>query len=428
MSKISSIHAREILDSRGKPTVEAEVHLGGGLVGVASVPSGASTGAAEACELRDGERERYDGQGVRRAVENVNRVIAPALVGKCARDQQALDQTLLLLDGTPNKRTLGANAVLSVSLAAARAAALFKGVPLYRHIHDSLLERAGKFTRDFAFAPRIPLPMTNMISGGKHAGGNLDFQDVLIIPKGASSYPVGLEWIVRVYRRLGGLLCQEGYEGYLVGDEGGYGPRLESNRQAVEYVMRAIEKAGLRPGEHVSLALDVASSHFYRDGHYVLKAEQGRRLSSAEMVERLAEWAGEFPIDCIEDGLAEEDWQGWQHLTQKLGSKVKLVGDDLFATNASRLQKGMDLKAANAVLIKVNQIGTLSETFDTVLAAKKHDYATIISARSGETEDDFLADLAVGVGGDYIKIGSIARSERLVKYNRLLRIWEELTS
>jgi enolase len=428
MSKISSIHAREILDSRGKPTVEAEVHLEGGVVGVASVPSGASTGAAEAFELRDGERERYDGQGVRRAVENVNRVIAPALVGSCARDQQALDQTLLQLDGTPNKRNLGANAVLSVSLAASRAGALSKGAPLYRHIHDSLLERAGASARNFAFAPRIPLPMTNMISGGKHAGGNLDFQDVLMIPKGASSYPVGLEWIVRVYRRLGELLCQEGYEGYLVGDEGGYGPRLESNRQAVEFVVRAVEKAALRPGEDVSLALDVASSHFYRDGHYVLKAEQGRRLTSAEMVERLADWAGKYPIDCIEDGLAEEDWQGWQLLTEKLGSKVKLVGDDLFATNVIRLRKGINVKAANAVLIKVNQIGTLSETFDTVLAAKKHGYATIVSARSGETEDDFLADLAVGVGGDYIKIGSIARSERLAKYNRLLRIWEELTS
>jgi enolase len=270
--------------------------------------------------------------------------------------------------------------------------------------------------------------MTNMISGGKHAGGNLDFQDVLIIPKGASSYPAGLEWIVRVYRRLGELLRQDGFEGYLVGDEGGYGPRLASNRQAVEYVVRAIEKAGLRPGEDVSLALDVASTHFYRDGHYVLKAEQGRRLSSAEMVERLAEWAKEFPIDCIEDGLAEEDWPGWQLLTKTLGQKVKLVGDDLFATNSRRLQKGIDLAAANAVLIKVNQIGTLSETFDTVLAARANGYATIISARSGETEDDFLADLAVAVGGDYIKIGSIARSERLAKYNRLLRIWEELTT
>ncbi len=427
MSKISSILAREILDSRGKPTVEAEVHLEGGFTGMASVPSGASTGAAEACELRDGDLARYDGQGVRRAVENVNRIIASALSGKCARDQQDTDGVLRFLDSTSNKRNLGANAILAVSLAVSRAAAHAKGIPLYHHIHDSLLERAGEHARDFAFAPRIPLPMTNMISGGKHAGGNLDFQDVLIIPKGASSYPVGLEWIVRVYRRLGELLRQERYEGYLVGDEGGYGPRLQSNRQAVEIVVQAIEQAGLRPGEDVSLALDVASSHFYRNGSYVLKAEQGRKLTSAEMVERLAEWAAEFPIDCIEDGLAEEDWQGWQLLTARLGSKVKLVGDDLFATNARRLQKGIDTKSANAVLIKVNQIGTLSETFDTVLAAKSHGYTTIISARSGETEDDFLADLAVGIGGDYIKIGSITRSERLAKYNRLLRIWEELT-
>lgn len=425
---ISKILAREILDSRGKPTVEAEVHLQSGVVGMASVPSGASTGAAEACELRDGESERYDGQGVRRAVENVNDLLGPALTGKDASDQLTIDHLLLALDGSPNKQNLGANAILSVSLAVSRAAALAKEIPLYRHIHELLVRQAGASASGFAFPPLIPLPMTNMISGGKHAGGNLDFQDVLIIPRGAPSYPAGLEWIVRVYRRLGELLGADGFEGYLVGDEGGYGPRLKSNRQAVEYVLRAIEKAGLRPGEDVTLAIDVASTHFYRDGHYVLKAEQGRRLTSAEMVERLAEWAGEFPIDCIEDGLAEEDWEGWQLLTERLGGKVKLVGDDLFATNAARLKQGIDLKAANAVLIKVNQIGTLSETFDTVLTAKQHGYATIISARSGETEDDFLADLAVGVGGDYIKIGSIARSERLAKYNRLLRIWEDLTS
>lgn len=425
---ISKILAREILDSRGKPTVEAEVHLQSGIVAMASVPSGASTGAAEACELRDGKSEWYDGQGVRRAVENVNAILGPALAGQDAGDQQGVDQKLLALDGTPNKQKIGANALLSVSLAVSRAAALDKKIPLYRHIHGLLVRQAGASASEFAFPPLIPLPMTNMISGGKHAGGNLDFQDVLIIPRGAPSYPAGLEWIVRVYRRLGELLCADGFEGYLVGDEGGYGPRLKSNRQAVEYVLRGIEKAGLRPGEDVTLAIDVASTHFYRDGRYVLKAEQGRRLTSAEMVERLAEWAGEFPIDCIEDGLAEEDWEGWQLLTERLGGKVKLVGDDLFATNAARLTKGIELKAANAVLIKVNQIGTLSETFDTVLTAKRHGYATIISARSGETEDDYLADLAVGVGGDYIKIGSIARSERLAKYNRLLRIWEELTS
>lgn len=427
-TKISHVFSREILDSRGKPTVEAAVHIEGGIVGTASVPSGASTGRAEAFELRDGDGARYDGQGVLRAVENVNQVIGPALLGKCVIDQQDTDGMIRFLDSSCNKRNLGANAILAVSLAASRAASLCKQVPLYRHIHDSLLERAGGSAGSYRFPPQIPVPMTNMISGGKHAGGNLDFQDVLIIPKGASSYPVGLEWIVRVYRRLGELLNKDGFEGYLVGDEGGYGPRLASNRQAVEYVVRAVEKAGLRPGEDVSLALDVASTHFYRNESYVLKAEQGRHLTSAEMVDRLAEWVAEFPIDCIEDGLAEEDWAGWQLLTKKLGDKVKLVGDDLFATNSRRLEKGIEKKAANAVLIKANQIGTLSETFDTVLLAKKHGYATIISARSGETEDDFLADLAVGVGGDYIKIGSIARSERLAKYNRLLRIWEELTN
>ena len=428
MSQIANIVAREILDSRGKPTIEATIHLEGGISATASVPSGASTGGAEAFELRDGDNQRYDGQGVRRAVNNVNQVIRPALLGKCVCDQQDTDGTIRFLDSSGNKQNLGANAVLSVSLAASRAAALFKGVPLYCHLHASLLERAAANAGNYRFAPHIPLPMTNMISGGKHAGGNLDIQDVLIIPKGASSYPVGLEWIVRVYRRLGELLSKDGFEGYLVGDEGGYGPRLASNRSALECVVRAVERAGLRPGEDVSLALDVASTHFYRNGHYVLKTEQGRLLSSAEMVDRLAEWVEEFPIDCIEDGLAEDDWQGWQLLTKKLGNKVKLVGDDLFATNPRRLMKGIDNKAANAVLIKVNQIGTLSETFDTVLLAKSHHYATIISARSGETEDDFLADLAVGVGGDYIKIGSIARSERLAKYNRLLRIWEELAT
>lgn len=427
MPKISYVFAREILDSRGKPTIEATVSIEEGTSGTASVPSGASTGGAEAFELRDGDAARYDGQGVLQAVKNVNQVIGPALFGKSVVDQQDTDGVLRFLDSSSNKRNLGANALLAVSLAASRTASIFKRVSLFRHIHDSLLERAGANAGNYRFAPQIPVPMTNMISGGKHAGGNLDFQDVLIIPKGATSYPVALEWIVRVYRRLGEMLNKDGFEGYLVGDEGGYGPRLTSNRQAVEYVVRAVEKAGLRPGEDVTLALDVASTHFYRNGFYVLKAEQGRQLTSAEMVKRLEEWVTEFPIDCIEDGLAEEDWQGWQLLTKRLGGKVKLVGDDLFATNPRRLEKGIEQKAANAVLIKVNQIGTLSETFDTVLTAKKYGYATIISARSGETEDDFLADLAVGLGGDYIKIGSIARSERLAKYNRLLRIWEELT-
>jgi enolase len=421
--KIIRVHAREILDSRGKPTVEAEVQLEGGIIGRASVPSGASTGAAEACELRDGDARWYDGQGVRRAVENVNTILGPAVIGQDAADQAATDQHLIELDGTPNKSRLGANAILAVSLAMARATALSRGIPLFRH----LSELAALGTRQRAFpTAQMPLSMVNMISGGKHAGGNLDFQDVLIIPSGAGSYSQQLEWIVRVYWRLGKLLTEAGYEGRLVGDEGGYGPRLKSNREAVEFVVRAIEAARLRPGEDVTIALDVAATHFYQDGGYDLAAESGARLTSAQMIDRLETWVREFPIVSIEDGLAESDWEGWKELTARLGSRVKLVGDDLFATNEKLLQRGIAEKVANAVLIKVNQIGTLTETFRTMLLARKHDYACIVSARSGETEDDFLADLAVGTAADYIKIGSSARSERLAKYNRLLRIAEEL--
>jgi enolase len=412
MPQIGSVHAREILDSRGKPTVEAEVHLVGGIVGRASVPSGASTGAAEACELRDGDTGRYDGLGVKQAVENVIREIGPAVAGLDAADQSALDQRLIDLDGTPNKSRLGANAILAVSLANARAFALSHGKPLWLSL---CLSKA-----------QMPLPMVNMISGGKHAGGNLDFQDVLIMPVGAADYPTGLEWIVRVYRRLGKLLTDAGYEGYLVGDEGGYGPRLKSNRQAVDFVVRAIEAAGLRPGDDVTIALDVAASHFHKGGGYFLAAEQGQKLTSSQMIDRLEAWIGEFPITSIEDGLAENDWPGWQELTARLGTKTKLVGDDLFATNEKLLQRGIDQQVANAVLIKVNQIGTLTETLQTIRLAKEHGYACIVSARSGETEDDFLADLAVAVAADHIKIGSIARSERLAKYNRLLRIAEEM--
>jgi len=415
MAKITRIHAREILDSRGKPTVEAEVHLEGGVIGRASVPSGASTGAAEARELRDADAARYDGLGVRRAVDHVRQRIAPALVGADAGDQAEIDRRMLGLDGSPNKANLGANAILAVSLAAARAAALAKGLPLYRHLAD--LAKCS---------PRMPLPMVNMISGGKHAGGNLDFQDVLIIAAGASDFPTRLEWIVRIYHRLGRLLNEAGYEGHLVGDEGGYGPRLKSNREAVEFVIRAIEAAGLRPRADVTLALDVAASHFYQSGGYCLAAEQGQRLTSGQLIDRLEQWAAEFPIASIEDGLAENDWPGWQELTARLGSRVKLVGDDLFATNERLLKRGIDERVANAILIKVNQIGTLSETFATLRRARQHGYACIVSARSGETEDDFLADLAVGTAADYIKVGSVARSERLAKYNRLLRIAEEL--
>ncbi len=416
MPKVVKLHAREILDSRGKPTVEAEVHLDGGIVGRASVPSGASTGTAEACELRDGDMARYDGAGVRRAVTNILEQIGPAIAGCDPADQEAIDQRMIDLDGTPTKSRLGANAILAVSLATARAAAEAQRVPLFRHIAKLC---GGE--------PGLPRPMTNMISGGKHAGGNLDIQDVLIIPAGASDYPTQLEWIVRVYRRLGQLLNDAGYEGYLVGDEGGYGPRLKSNREALEFVVRAIEASGLRPGFDVSIALDVAATHFYRDGGYYLAAEGGQKLSSSHMIDRLDSWVHEFPIDSVEDGLAESDWTGWAELTARLGGGVRLVGDDLFATNEILLQRGIDEKAGNSILIKVNQIGTLTQTFRTMLLASRHRRMCIVSARSGETEDDFLADLAVGTAADYIKIGSIARSERLAKYNRLLRIAEDVS-
>src|SRR5262245_2241694 len=416
MAKIAKVHAREILDSRGKPTVEAEVHLENGVVGIASVPSGASTGTAEACELRDGDATRYGGAGVRRAVASIVEQIGSVLAGFDIGDQAAVDQKMIELDGTPNKSRLGANAILAVSLATARAAANAQRMPLYRHIAQLCV---GK--------PRLTPPMTNMLSGGKHAGGTLDIQDVLIIPGGAPDYQTQLEWIVRVYRRLGKLLNDAGYEGYLVGDEGGYGPRLKSNREAIEFVVRAIEGAELRPGNDVTIALDVAASHFYRNGGYYLAAEGGKKLSSSQMIDRLEGWIADFPITSIEDGLAENDWTGWKELTARLGGRVRLVGDDLFATSSILLQRGVDEHVGNAVLIKLNQIGTLSETLATMRLARLHGYTCIASARSGETEDDFLADFAVGTAAEYIKIGSIVRSERLSKYNRLLRIAEELS-
>ncbi len=431
MSLITRIHAREILDSRGKPTVEAEVHLGGGIVGRASVPSGASTGCAEAHELRDGDDARYGGQGVLQAVHHIDKIIAQQLVGHSVVEQARLDQRMIELDGTPNKSRLGANAILAVSLACARAAAMSRGMPLYRHLQSLLVDEAAD-QPDAAsqagnlFPLQMPLPMTNMISGGKHAGGNLDIQDVLVVPAGAPDYRTGLEWMVRVYRRLGTLLRDAGYEGYLVGDEGGYGPRLKNNREALSFVVRAIEAARLKPGSDMWLTLDIAASHFYRQGSYHLAADQSRGLTSSQMIDLLQQWADRFPIASIEDGLAEEDWDGWRSLTQRLGDRLKLVGDDLFATNLVRLERGIELKSANAILIKVNQIGTLTESFRTMIRARLAGFTLVVSARSGETEDDFLADLAVASGAEYIKIGSIARSERLAKYNRLLRIAEEI--
>ncbi|HUY34231.1 MAG TPA: phosphopyruvate hydratase [Pirellulales bacterium] len=422
MTAISQIDAREVLDSRGHPTVRVEMTCADGSAGVAIVPAGASTGKAEAHELRDGDLTRYDGLGVLRAVANVHQVLAPAVLGTDPADQFALDARLIEVDGTPDKSKLGANALLGVSLAAAHAAAAARHVPLFRHLHE--LWRASHTAQGDSPPDdcRMPLPMTNMISGGLHAGGNLDFQDFLIMPVGAPTYSAGLEWIVRVARRLGKLLTEAGYEGRLVGDEGGYGPRLSSNRAAAEFIVRAIEAAGLAPRRDVTIALDVASSHFFDGRHYHLKATGGRRLTSAEMIDELESMVAEFPITSIEDGLAEDDWDGWRELTRRLGGRVKLVGDDLFATHSARLRRGIDAGVANSVLVKVNQIGTLTETLETMRLARRAGYARVVSARSGETEDSTIADLAVGTSAELIKIGSIQRGERLAKYNRLLGI------
>jgi enolase len=424
MPRISRILSREVLDSRGRPTVEVDVFVDDTLAGRAIVPSGASTGAAEALELRDGDKRRYDGLGVRRAVSNVNDILAPALIGFDPADQPGVDARLIELDPSPQKSKLGANAILGVSLAVCHAGATTRNVPLYRHLHQLLKCAAGD--EPGVPEPHMPLPMTNMISGGLHASHNLDFQDVLIAPVGATDYRSGLEWIVRVYRRLGDLLQAAGYEGRLVGDEGGFGPRLQCNEQAIEFVMRAIEAAGLRPGEEVTIALDVAATHFYDGDAYCLASEENARLSNADMIDRLERLVDKYPITSIEDGLAESDWSGWQELTRRLGQRVQIVGDDLFTTNPDRVRQGVKMRAANSVLVKLNQIGTLMETLETINLARKSGFTHVVSARSGETEDTTIADLAVGSAATYIKIGSIVRSERLAKYNRLLRIEAEL--
>lgn len=416
MSKIAKVLAREVLDSRGRPTVEVEVQCAGGARGAAIVPSGASTGKFEAHELRDNDASRYDGLGVLTAVGHVNQTLGPAVCGLDAADQAAVDAHLIELDGTPHKSRYGANAILGISLASAHAAAAAKQVPLYRHF----AELTG------TPRPSMPLPIVNMISGGLHAGGNLDFQDVLVSPVGARTYGQGLEWTVRVYRRLGTLLAEQGYEGRLVGDEGGFGPRLDGNVQAIELVVAAIERAGLQPGDDMALTLDVASSHFFDGSHYRLAATNGAALSSAQMIDLLEGLVRDFPVTRIEDGLAEEDWLAWAELTRRLGDRVRLVGDDLFATNVTRLRRGVAERVANSVLIKFNQIGTLTETFAAMQLAAGAGYERVVSARSGETEDNTMADLAVAAGAEIIKIGSIVRSERLAKYNRLLRIEEEL--
>ena len=427
-TRIQNVHAREVFDSRGRPTVEVEIACEGYRAGRAIVPSGASTGVFEALELRDGDADRLQGLGVRRAVENVNSEIRSALVGQDATDQQTIDQLLIELDGTPNKSRLGANAILGASLAAVYAAAEaedVRPVDQFRFIWNEHSTRVSSGrTGNPGLASCLPLPMVNMISGGKHAGGNLDFQDYLILPVGATSYPQAFEWIVTVYQHAGRLLTKSGFEGVLVGDEGGYGPKLASNEQALDFVVAGIEAAGLRPGEDVCIGLDVASAHFHQEGKYRLAATGEEELIASEVINLLEDWVNRYPIISIEDGLDENDWDGWQELTQRLGDRVQLIGDDLFVTNKERLQRGIDSGVANSVLIKLNQIGTLTETLQAMKLALENDYWPVVSARSGETEDTTIADLVVATGAGQLKVGSVARSERLAKYNQLLRLSE----
>lgn len=412
MSLITRIHAREILDSRGNPTVEAEVLLESGAFGRAAVPSGASTGENEAVELRDGDKLRYLGKGVRNAVENVNKPIAKAIVGMDAFDQTAIDYAMIELDDTHNKSRLGANAMLAVSLATSRATATELGVPLYRYVGG-------------ARARVLPVPLMNIINGGAHADNNVDFQEFMIVPAGAPTFAEALRWGAEVFHTLKGVLKKRGYA-TAVGDEGGFAPSLKSNDEAIEVILEAIIGAGYKPGEEIALALDPASSEFHIDGQYVFKKSDGRKLSSEQMVEYWVNWAKQFPIISIEDGLAENDWKGWSYLTEQLGDTVQLVGDDLFVTNTAFLERGIDEIVANSILIKVNQIGTLTETLESIEMARTNNYTAIISHRSGETEDPFIADLAVATNAGQIKTGSASRTDRIAKYNQLLRIEEEL--
>lgn len=406
---IESIQAREILDSRGRPTIEAEVYLANGVVGLAQVPSGASTGSFEAHELRDDDKTRYGGKGVLKAVANVEHKIAPALANLDAIDQALVDQTMIDLDGSPNKSNLGANAILGVSLATAKAAADTLGLPLYRYLGGTL-------------ANVLPVPLMNVINGGSHADNNVDIQEFMIVPVGAPSFKEALRWGAEVFASLAKVLKDKNLLTG-VGDEGGFAPNLGSNQEALDLLMMAIEKAGYKPGEQVALALDVAASEFYKDGQYTY---DGVAHSPAELIDYLDGLVSQYPIVSIEDGLHEDDWDSWVALTEKLGSKIQLVGDDLFVTNRTRLQKGIDLKASNSILIKLNQIGSLTETLDTIDLGKRNSYRSVISHRSGETEDTTIADLAVATRAGQIKTGSLCRSERVAKYNRLLRIEDEL--
>ncbi|NEO52881.1 MAG: phosphopyruvate hydratase [Okeania sp. SIO3B5] len=406
---IESIHAREILDSRGRPTIEAEVHLANGIIGLAQVPSGASTGSFEAHELRDGDKGRYSGKGVLTAVKNVEEKITPALLKINALNQTSVDSKMLEIDGSPNKSNLGANAILAVSLATAKAAANAVGMPLYRYLGGPQ-------------ASLLPVPLMNVINGGAHAANNVDIQEFMIVPVGAPSFKEALRWGAEVFATLSGVLKDKGLLGG-VGDEGGYAPNLGSNQEALDILIAAIEKAGYKPGEQVALALDVAASEFYKDGNYIY---DGATHSPTELIDYLASLVDRYPIVSIEDGLHEDDWDSWVQLTQKLSSKIQLVGDDLFVTNPSRLQKGIDMSAGNSILIKLNQIGSLTETLETIDLATRNGFRSVISHRSGETEDTTIADLAVGTRAGQIKTGSLCRSERVAKYNRLLRIEDEL--
>src|SRR6202789_3803542 len=412
MTNIGAIIGREVLDSRGNPTVEAEVQLASGIVGRAIVPSGASTGEHEAVELRDGDNSRFLGKGVLKAVENVNGEIADALANWDAADQRSLDQKMIELDGTETKGRLGANAILAVSMAAARAAANEYGLPLYRYLGG-----AGVNT--------LPTPMMNILNGGAHADNNVDFQEFMVMPVGAPSFSEALRWGVEVFHTLKGVLKKRGYN-TAVGDEGGFAPSVKSNVEAIEVVLEAIQQAGYKPGEEISIALDPAASEFYEDGKYIFKKSDKSAKSSEDMVRFWSKWVNDYPIVSLEDGLSENDWDGWVLLTKELGDKIQLVGDDIFVTNIQIFGKGIEKGIANSILIKLNQIGTVSETLDAIELARRNGYTSIISHRSGETEDTFIADLAVATGAGQIKTGSASRTDRIAKYNQLLRIEEEL--
>ncbi|KAA6440526.1 phosphopyruvate hydratase [Dyadobacter flavalbus] len=412
MSTIQSVHARQILDSRGNPTIEVDIRTENGYLGRAAVPSGASTGKHEAVELRDDDKSVYVGKGVLKAIENVNDIIFPELIGCSVFEQNLIDKIMLELDGTPNKAKLGANAVLGVSLAAAKAAALEANLPLYRYVGGTN-------------ANTLPVPMMNILNGGSHADNSIDFQEFMIMPAKADTFSQALRMGVEVFHTLKTVLKSKGYSTN-VGDEGGFAPNIKSNEEAIEVVLQAIEKAGYKPGEEIFIAMDAAVSEFYEDGLYHFKKSDGRKLSSDEMADYWTQWVSKYPIISIEDGMDEDDWAGWKTLTDSIGKKCQLVGDDLFVTNVTRLQQGIESQIANSILVKVNQIGSLTETINTVNLAKRNSYKTIMSHRSGETEDATIADLAVALNTGQIKTGSASRSDRMAKYNQLLRIEEEL--